>query len=123
VARRYSIDEASRLRGGRLTDVARGTLERRLEKAIFRAPRRKIRGPVRARPGFWVFHVSRIEHAHFRSEAASRRIIRHRLIRQSEQAALDQFVAEFGPKWTSRTTCAEEFRASAKCANRAAAGP
>jgi foldase protein PrsA len=122
VARRYSIERPSRQHGGRLPDVARGMLERRLERAIFRAPRGRIRGPVRTRAGFWVFRVSRIEPAHFLPEAVSRRIVRQRLIRQAEQAELDRFVAAFGPRWTSRTICAEEYRASRNCSNHAA-GP
>jgi parvulin-like peptidyl-prolyl isomerase len=122
VARRYSIDDASNRRGGRVPDVARGTLERRLERAVFGAPRQRIRGPVRTRFGFWVFSVSRIEPAHFLPEAASRRIIRRRLVDRAVQAALDRFVTAFIAKWTSRTICAERFRASPKCANHVAAG-
>jgi foldase protein PrsA len=117
VARRYSIDLDTRRHAGRLPGLTRGTLERRLERAIFGAPRRRIRGPVRTRSGFWVFRVSRIKPARFRSEAASRRIVRRHLTRQAEDAELDRFVEEFGPKWKSRTTCAAEFQASRKCAD------
>jgi foldase protein PrsA len=118
VARRYSIDEATSHRGGRLPDVPRGTLVRRLDRAVFRAPSRRVRGPVRTRVGYWVFRVSRIEPAHFLPEAASRRIIRRRLVVRAQRAALDRFVDAYTAKWTSRTVCAEAYRASRKCANR-----
>lgn len=122
VARRYSIDKATNHRGGRLRGVARGTLERRLDRAVFRAPRRRISGPVRTRFGYWLFSVTRIEPAHFLPEATSRRIIRRRLVAQAEQAELDRFVAAFTAKWTGRTVCADAYRASRNCANRATAG-
>jgi foldase protein PrsA len=122
VARRYSIDAASRSRGGRLPDQARGTLERRLDRAVFRAPRGRIRGPVRTRFGFWVFRVSRIEPEHFLPEAVSRRIIHRRLVTHAEQTELERFVDAYFTKWKSRTVCAEEFRASPSCANHATAG-
>jgi foldase protein PrsA len=122
VARRYSIDAASRFHGGRLPDQVPGTLERRLDRAVFSARRGRITGPVRTRSGFYVFRVSRIEPEHFLSEAASRRIIRRQLVVHAEQAELDRFVAGFGAKWRSRTVCAEEYRASPNCANHATAG-
>lgn len=121
VARRYSLDKATKHRGGRLPGIARGTLERRLDRAVFRAPRRRISGPVRTPFGYWVFSVSRIEPAHFLPEATSRRIIRQRLVAQAEQAELDRFVTAFTAKWTSRTVCAEAYRASPRCANHATA--
>ena len=121
VARRYSIDVASRSLGGRLPDQVRGTLERRLDRAVFRAPRGRIKGPVRTQYGFYVFSVSRIEPEHFLPETVSRRMIRRNLVRQAEEAELDRFVDAFGAKWTSRTVCAEEYRASPNCANHATA--
>ena len=121
VARRYSLDAATNQRGGRVRGVVRGTLERRVERAVFRAPRRRIRGPVRTEFGYWVFSVSRIEPAHPLPEAVSRRIIRRRLVAVAQQAELDRFVAAFTEKWTSRTVCAEAYRASPKCANHATA--
>jgi foldase protein PrsA len=124
VARRYSIDEATRHRGGRLPGLARGTLSTRVERAVFRAPRGRVRGPLRTRVGFWVFTVTRIQPAHFRSVAASRRIVRRRLIRRAAQAELDRFVAALDTTWTSRTVCADRYRSSPNCANhqRAAGG-
>jgi hypothetical protein len=115
VVARYSIDESTRHRAGERLRVARGKLEPRLARAIFRAPCGEIKGPVRTRSGFWVFSVERIEPAHPRSQAASRRIVRRRLVKRAEQAALDRFVAAYSEKWRRRTTCAAEYRASAVC--------
>jgi foldase protein PrsA len=117
VARRYSLDAATNQRGGRVRGVVRGTLERRLERAVFRAPSRRITGPVRTRFGYWMFSVSRIEPAHPLREPVSRRIIRRRLVAEAQQAELDRFVAAFTANWTRRTVCADAYRASPKCAN------
>jgi parvulin-like peptidyl-prolyl isomerase len=99
VVARYSIDESTRHRAGERLRVARGKLEPRLARAIFRAPCGEIKGPVRTRSGFWVFSVERIEPPHPRSLAPSRRIVRRRLVKRAEQAALDRFVAAYSEKW------------------------
>jgi PPIC-type PPIASE domain/SurA N-terminal domain len=115
VVARYSIHEDTRCRAGERPRVARGKLEPRLDRAIFRAPCGDITGPVRTRSGFWVFSVDRIEPPHPRSQAASRRIVRRRLVKRAEQAALDGFVAAYSEKWRRRTTCAPEYSASGLC--------
>ena len=115
VVARYSIDEDTRHRAGERPRVAPGKLQPRLDRAIFHAASGEITGPVRTRSGFWVFSVERIEPAHPRSQAASRRIVRRRLVKQAEQAALDRFVAAYSEKWRRRTTCAAEYRASPLC--------
>ena len=115
VVARYSIDEDTRHRAGERPRVAPGKLQPRLDRAIFHAACGEITGPVRTRSGFWVFSVERIEPAHPRSQAASRRIVRRRLVKRAEQAALDRFVAAYSEKWRRRTTCAAEYRASPLC--------
>src|SRR4051812_29683009 len=63
VARRYSIDSASRRAGGKLPAQAKGTLDRRLDKAVFGAVKHRLVGPVRTQYGYYVFTVTRIEPA------------------------------------------------------------
>ena len=48
VAKKYSIDEASKAQGGKLPAQAKGTLEKQLDEAVF-APRRAS-SPARSRP-------------------------------------------------------------------------
>jgi hypothetical protein len=115
VVAHYSIDEDTRCRAGERARVVPGKLEPRLDRAIFRSQCGEIKGPVRTRSGFWVFSVERIEPAHPRSEAASRRIVRRRLGKRAEQAALDRFVDAYSEKWRRRTSCAAEYRASPLC--------
>jgi PPIC-type PPIASE domain len=118
VAGEFSIDPETSDRGGRRRGVLKGALPLALDRAVFRAPRRRLGGPVRTHTGFWLFWVSRIAPTRFLPEATSRRIIRTRLVAEAQQAALDRFVADMTARWTSRTTCAEEFRASRRCGNR-----
>jgi foldase protein PrsA len=117
VARRYSVDEPSREAGGRLSDLAEGTLERRLDRAVFRAPKGRVRGPVRSRSGYWVFSVTRLHPAHAIPEDEWRRTVRRLLVRRARQDELDRFAAAFAAKWRSRTVCAAGYRRNPGCSN------
>ncbi len=115
VARRYSIDGASAEANGRVPDVRRGDLERRLQRAVFRARPRRVLGPVRTRFGYYVFRVTRIHPARDVPEAEARADARMTLEYRAEMKALDRFVAEFDAKWRTRTVCAPEWRAQRQC--------
>jgi foldase protein PrsA len=119
VARRYSIDEATNGSGGRLPGLARGTLERALERAIFGTRPGRIGGPVKTQFGYYVFMVSRIHPAREMSAARSRAIVRQRLVARAEERTLDRFVTDFRAKWRSRTVCAPAFVGLPECGNSA----
>src|SRR3954469_7236891 len=55
VAKKYSIDQASKAQGGKLPAQAKGTLERSLDEAVFSAPKGKLTGPVKTQFGYYVF--------------------------------------------------------------------
>src|SRR3954451_23540300 len=46
VAKKYSIDEASKAQGGKLPAQAKGTLEKQLDEAVFKAKKGALTGPV-----------------------------------------------------------------------------
>ena len=112
---RYSIDEASASQDGRLPSVARGTLERRLDRAVFRARVGRIVGPVRTRFGYYVVRVSRVHPGRAIPMDDAREIARNHLVSRAQQAALSAFVEEFHAKWRSRTVCAARWRSQPEC--------
>ena len=109
VARRFSIDQASRNQGGRLLEVASGQQERALDRAIFRAPLHRPRGPVRTRFGYYVFEVTRIRPARHGTLAEVALTIRDLLESQHKEHALDDFVTDFQQRWTAATLCRSGF--------------
>jgi foldase protein PrsA len=105
VAQRYSIDRHSKRRGGRLPAVVEGSQEKALDKAVFRARKNKLVGPVKTRFGFYVFEVTKITPARQRSLEEAAPTIRQFLESENQQRAMDAFVKAFKAKWRARTTC------------------
>jgi PPIC-type PPIASE domain len=117
VARRYSIDAATRRHGGLQRRVLRSELERPLAKAVFRAPLHRLRGPVRTQFGYYVFEVVRVRPRSVMPVARQRALIRARLIIEAQQATLDAFVTAFEAKWRARTMCAPAYTWEPDCVN------
>ncbi|UUY05856.1 peptidyl-prolyl cis-trans isomerase [Svornostia abyssi] len=105
VAKRYSIDRATREQGGKLLGVTEGQQERPLDRAVFRARRGEIVGPVRTDFGYYVFKVSRITPSVQQTLKEATATIKSLLASQNQQQALDAFVAGYRAKWTARTRC------------------
>jgi foldase protein PrsA len=116
VAKRFSIDEASKTQGGKLPDVARGQQEKPLDTAVFRAKRDRIQGPVKTQFGFYVFEVTKITPASQQSLEEARDTIRNLLRSQRQQKALDSFIKSFREDYKDKTICADDFRV-AECDN------
>ena len=116
VTRRYSIDEATRAHGGRLPSQVKGTLERRLDRAVFRARLHRVVGPVRTRFGWYVFWVSRIRPAGEHSRGWSRRYVRPVVLGNAQQRTLDRWVTDFQDRWRSRTICVPSYAKYPQCA-------
>jgi foldase protein PrsA len=115
VARRYSIDAATRRTKARLPNVARSWLERRLRRAVFGARPGRIIGPVRTRSGYYVVRVTRIHPGHDIADDVAREGARQTLLSQAQQAALDRFLTEYDAKWRARTACAPRWRSQRQC--------
>ena len=81
VARKYSVDPASRTNGGRLLGVAQGSQEEAFDKAIFRAPRGKLRGPIKTQFGYYLFKVIKITRAKQQTLAQASEAIHEELAR------------------------------------------
>src|SRR5215211_4166008 len=63
VAKKYSIDQASKAQGGKLPAVAKGQQEKALDSAIFSADKGKLVGPVKTQFGYYVFEVTKVNKA------------------------------------------------------------
>jgi foldase protein PrsA len=111
VAKKYSIDEASKAQGGKLPAQAQGTLEKSLDEAVFKAKKGQISGPVKTQFGYYVFDVEKIQKATQQSLEQAKDTIRQTLASQNQQKALDKFVSDFQKKWKERTTCRDDYMA------------
>src|SRR3954452_9382909 len=116
VAKKYSIDQASKAQGGKLPDVTKGQQERAFDKAIFAAKRGKIQGPVKTQFGWYVFDVSKITPASQQSLAQSKETIKNLLRSQRQQKALDSWIKDFRNRYKDKTDCADDFK-TAECSN------
>jgi foldase protein PrsA len=109
IAKRYSIDDASKSQGGKLAAQAEGTLEKALDKAAFKAQKNELTGPVKTQFGFYVFEVEKITKASQQTLEQAKETIRQTLQSQNQQKALDTFVNDFRKKWKERTECREAY--------------
>jgi foldase protein PrsA len=109
VAKRYSIDDASKAQGGKLPAVAKGQQEKAFDTAIFGADKGKITGPVKTQFGFYVFKVDKITAASQQTLEQAKATIKQVLASQNQQKALDTFVKDFRKRWKEKTECREGY--------------
>jgi foldase protein PrsA len=110
VAKKYSIDEASKSQGGKLPAVAKGQQEKALDTAVFKAKKGQLTGPVKTQFGYYVFEVTKVTAADQQSLEQAKESIRAQLKSQKEQKALDTFVKDFQKKYRKDTECADDFK-------------
>jgi foldase protein PrsA len=109
VAKKYSIDQASKNQGGTLLAVAKGHQEKALDDAVFKAPKGKLEGPVKTQFGYYVFEVSKITPASQQTLTQATATIKQLLQSQNQQKALDSFVKDFQKRWKDKTNCRTGF--------------
>src|SRR3954453_23385484 len=109
VAKKYSIDDASKAQGGKLPNVAKGQQERALDTAVFKAKKSVVVGPVKTQFGYYVFKVTKVTPGTQQSLAQANSTIRNLLRSQKEQQALDDFVKGFRKKYKAETHCAKGY--------------
>ncbi|HEY3019028.1 MAG TPA: peptidyl-prolyl cis-trans isomerase [Solirubrobacteraceae bacterium] len=109
VAKKYSIDQASKAQGGVLLAVAKGQQEKALDTAIFKAKKGQLNGPIKTQFGYYVFKVQKITPATQQSLKQAKETIKQLLASQNQQKALDSFVKDFRKKWKDKTNCRKDF--------------
>jgi foldase protein PrsA len=112
IARRYSIDEASKGQGGKLAGVVKGQQEQSLDNTVFGAKPGKLLGPVRTQFGYYVLEVEKITPAVQQPLPKVKEQIRAQLRSEREQKALDDFVKRFREKYREDTNCAPGYLVS-----------
>ena len=116
VAKRYSIDQASKGQGGSLLGIAKGTQEKSFDDAIFAAKKGALTGPVKTQFGYYVFEVQKVTAAKQQSLKEATPAIKQQLDAQNKQKADDEFNTALRKKWKARTNCADAFVMS-QCKN------
>ena len=109
VAKKYSIDEASKAQGGKLPGVAKGQQEKAFDDAIFGAQKGKIVGPIKTQFGYYVFKVDKITPASQQTLAQTKATIANLLKSQNQQKALNNFVTSFRKDYKSKTKCGKQY--------------
>jgi foldase protein PrsA len=109
VAKKYSIDQASKNQGGVLLGVSKGQQEKALDTAVFAAKKSQLVGPVKTQFGYYVFKVQKVTTASQQSVQQATPTIKQLLASQNQQKALEAFVKDFRTKWKSKTNCRSGF--------------
>jgi foldase protein PrsA len=109
VAKKFSIDQASKAQGGSILAVAKGQQEPAFDKAIFAAKKGELKGPIKTQFGYYVFQVQKITPASQQTESQAKTTIRQLLASQNQQKALDDFVKDFRKKWKDKTKCRDGY--------------
>ena len=109
VAKKYSIDQASKAQGGKLPGVAKGQQEKSFDTAIFNAKKNQLQGPVKTQFGYYVFKVTNVTPASQQTEKQAHDTIVNLLRSQQEQTAINNFVKDYQKKYKSKTNCAKGF--------------
>jgi foldase protein PrsA len=109
VAKKFSIDSASKAQGGKLPAQAKGTLEGPLDKAAFSAKKGKLTGPVKTSFGFYVFEVTKVTAATQQSLAQAKDTIKQTLQSQNQQKALEKFSKDYSKRWKEKTDCRKGY--------------
>jgi foldase protein PrsA len=109
VAKKYSIDEASKAQGGKLPGVAKGQQEKAFDDAIFGAKKGDVVGPVKTQFGYYVFKVTKDTPASQQSLTQTKETIRNLLKSENQQKALNDFVTKFRKDYKDKTKCRKGF--------------
>jgi foldase protein PrsA len=112
VAKKYSIDDASKAQGGKLAGQAKGTLEKSLDAAVFAAKKGQLSGPVKTQFGYYVFKVTNIKASKTQTLDQAKTTIKQTLVSQNQQKALTSFVNDFRKRWREKTECRDGYTTS-----------
>ncbi len=109
VAKRFSVDQSSKAKGGQLLNILPGQQEQALDTAVFHARPNQLVGPVKTQFGYYVFKVTNVTPPSQQPLSQVRDAIRRVLMSQNQQQALNKFVQRFQKKWKSQTNCRKGF--------------
>jgi foldase protein PrsA len=105
VAKKVSIDPASKAKGGQLGEVIKGAEEKSLDAAIFTTKLKSLSGPIKTPFGYYIFEVLSSKAATQESLSKVQTAIKQQLVASQQQTALSKFVKNFKKKWIGKTDC------------------
>jgi foldase protein PrsA len=105
VARKYSVDTATKNNGGLLTGVTNGEEENALNKVAFSAPLNKIEGPVHGTFGWYVVEVVKATKGTHEPLTKATALIKSLLSSQYQSAAATAVDRAAKANWGSKTMC------------------
>ncbi len=109
VAKKYSIDAATKNNGGLLTNVTSGEEETALNNAAFAASANKILGPIHGTFGYYVFEVTKINPGTQQTLAKATPLIKELLTSQNSQNEENAVNAQAKKQWLAQTTCTKGY--------------
>jgi foldase protein PrsA len=109
VAKKYSVDQASKSKGGQLAGVAKGQQEPAFDKAIFAAKKGKLTGPIKTQFGWYVFEVSKVTPSKQQTLEESKTSIKQILASQNQQNALKKFGDDYRNRYKKETDCRKGY--------------
>jgi foldase protein PrsA len=110
VAKKYSIDQASKNQGGELQGgVAKGQQEKALDTALFAADKGKITGPIKTQFGWYVFQVEKITPGKQQTLDESKTNIKNQLASQQQQNVLKKFGDDYRKRYKAETDCRKGY--------------
>jgi foldase protein PrsA len=109
VAKKYSVDQASKNKGGALPGVAKGQQEPAFDKAIFAAKKGQLTGPVKTQFGWYVFDVSKVTPSKQQTLEESKASIKQILASQNQQGALKKFGDDYRNRYKKETDCRKGY--------------
>jgi len=109
VAKKYSVDAATKGHGGLLSGVTKGQEEHALDQAAFAAPVNKVLGPIHGSFGYYVLEVIKIKAATHQTLVQATPVIKQLLTTQSQTAAQNAVDKAAKSHWFSKTTCGHAY--------------
>jgi foldase protein PrsA len=109
VAKKYSVDQASKSKGGALPGVAKGQQEPAFDKAIFAAKKGKLTGPIKTQFGWYVFEVGKVTPSKQQTLEESKTSIKQILASQNQQTALKKFGDDYRNRYKKETDCRKGY--------------
>ena len=114
VAKRYSIDTATKANGGLLAGVTKGQEEQALDTAAFSATTNKLIGPIHGQFGYYVLEVTKIKPSTQQTLAQATPLIKQVLTGQAQSNAQTAIDKQAKADWLKKTTCQKAY-AMADC--------
>lgn len=112
VAKRYSIDPATKDHGGVLDNVSEGQTDQALEAAAFSAPLNRVIGPVHGQFGYYVVEVTKITAGTQKSLAQATAQIKQTLQAEAQSNSQNALNSAVKKDWLSKTHCLSTYAIS-----------